>query len=50
MSVIAQSRIGKVSGQVIDESQKPVEGATVSLLKGKDAALVKVAEGAQQAS
>jgi len=48
MSVIAQSRIGKVSGQVIDESQKPVEGATVSLLKGKDAALVKVAVSNKQ--
>ena len=39
----AQNKIGHVSGSVTDDNQKPIEGATVSLLKSKDAALVKVA-------
>ena len=39
----AQGKIGKISGIVTDESKKPIDGATVSLLRAKDAALVKVA-------
>jgi hypothetical protein len=39
----AQTKVGHISGLVTDDNQKPIEGATVSLLKSKDAALVKVA-------
>ena len=37
-----QNKIGKISGQVLDESQKGIDGATVSLLRTKDASLLKV--------
>lgn len=33
---------GRVSGQVADAAHKPLEGATVSLLKARDSSLVKV--------
>lgn len=42
-SVFAQNKSGKISGSITDENQKGIDGATVSLLRGKDAALVKVA-------
>jgi hypothetical protein len=40
---VAQSRIGKVTGTVTDHLGHGVDGATVSLLRSKDARLVKVA-------
>ena len=43
LSLTAQTKIGKISGTITDENQKPIDGATVSLLKAKGAALVKVA-------
>lgn len=42
-SLFAQTRTGKVSGSITDENQKAIDGATVSLLQGKDGKLVKVA-------
>lgn len=39
----AQSKPGKISGMVTNADNKPVESATVQLLKAKDKALVKVA-------
>src|SRR5258705_4069571 len=41
--VFSQNKIGKVSGVITDESQKPVQSATVSLLRAKDSSLVKIA-------
>ena len=38
----AQGKTGKISGLVTDEKQKGIDGATVSLLRAKDAGLVKV--------
>jgi iron complex outermembrane receptor protein len=38
----AQTKIGKISGSVTDDKQKVIDGATVSLLRIKDAGLVKV--------
>jgi outer membrane receptor protein involved in Fe transport len=37
----AQTKTGKISGQVIDGSQKIVEAATISLLRAKDSSAVK---------
>ena len=34
---------GKITGKIIDEQQKTIEGATAELLRGKDSSLVKVA-------
>ena len=34
---------GKITGKIIDEQQKPIEGATAELLRVKDSSLVKVA-------
>lgn len=34
---------GTIRGKIIDEQQKPVEGATAELLRAKDSSLVKVA-------
>jgi len=45
---IAQTKNGKISGVVTDETQKPIDGATISLLRSKDAALVKVAVSNKQ--
>ena len=39
----SQNKIGKISGNITDESQKPVHSATVSLLHAKDSTLVKIA-------
>jgi hypothetical protein len=39
---IAQVANGKLKGTVTDEAQKPVESATVSLLKAKDSSLLKM--------
>ena len=39
----SQNRIGKITGVITDESQKPIQSATVSLLKLKDSSLVKTA-------
>ena len=41
--VFSQNKIGKISGVVTDESQKPVQSASVSLLRAKDSSLVKIA-------
>jgi len=41
--VFSQTKIGKVSGIITDESQKPVQSASVSLLRAKDSSLVKIA-------
>ena len=43
LGVTAQTKIGKISGLITDENQKPIDGATVSLLQAKDGRLVKVA-------
>ena len=45
---IAQTKNGKISGVVTDETQKPIDGATISLLRSKDAVLVKVAVSNKQ--
>src|SRR5829696_7850933 len=37
----AQAQKGKITGSVIDGSQKTVESATISLLKAKDSSVVK---------
>src|SRR4026208_2498423 len=39
----SQNKIGKISGIITDESQKPVQSASVSLLRAKDSSLVKIA-------
>ncbi|HET6769704.1 MAG TPA: carboxypeptidase regulatory-like domain-containing protein, partial [Chitinophagaceae bacterium] len=39
----SQTKIGKVSGIITDESQKPVQSASVSLLRAQDSSLVKIA-------
>ena len=42
--VVAQtSERGKISGKILDEQQKPIEGATAELLRVKDSSLVKAA-------
>ena len=41
--VFSQTKIGKVSGIITDESQKPLQSASVSLLRAKDSSLVKIA-------
>src|SRR4029078_653948 len=41
--VFSQTKIGKISGIITDESQKPVQSVSVSLLWAKDSSLVKVA-------
>src|SRR6186997_1725536 len=41
--VFSQNKIGKISGVVTDESQKPLQSVSVSLLRAKDSSLVKIA-------
>jgi iron complex outermembrane recepter protein len=41
-SIFAQNKIGKISGNVIDDKQNSVEAATVTLLRNKDKGLSKV--------
>src|SRR6187397_3646176 len=41
--VFSQNKIGKVSGVITDESQKPLQSVSVSLLRSKDSSLVKIA-------
>lgn len=41
--VFSQNKIGKISGVITDESQKPLQSASVSLLRAKDSSLVKIA-------
>jgi hypothetical protein len=41
--VFSQNKTGKVSGVITDESQKPLQSVTVSLLRAKDSTLVKIA-------
>ena len=41
--VFSQTKIGKISGNVTDEAQKPLQSASVSLLRAKDSSLVKTA-------
>jgi len=41
--VFSQNKIGKVSGLITDEAQKPIQSASVSLLRARDSALVKIA-------
>ncbi len=40
--VSAQNKIGKISGSVNDETNKPLSSVSVSLLKLKDSSLVKI--------
>ena len=40
--LMAQNKTGKINGSVTDDKQKGIDGATVSLLRSKDAGLVKV--------
>jgi iron complex outermembrane recepter protein len=40
--VFAQNKTGKISGVITDDKQKGIDGATVSLLRSKDAGLIKV--------
>src|SRR5688572_27458182 len=40
--VFAQNKIGKISGTIVDDKQKVIDGATVSLNRSKDGGLVKV--------
>src|SRR6187402_372302 len=42
-AVFSQTKIGRISGIITDESQKPVQSASVSLLRAKDSSLVKIA-------
>jgi hypothetical protein len=39
----SQNKIGKISGVVTDDLQKPLQSVSVSLLRSKDSALVKIA-------
>jgi hypothetical protein len=39
---LAQPKVGKISGQVGDESLKPIESATISLLNAKDSSQAKI--------
>src|SRR6186713_1694992 len=39
----AQTKTGRISGTVIDGSTKTIESATITLLKAKDSAVVKMA-------
>ncbi len=48
LGVIAQNKIGRITGMVMDENQKPIDAVTISLLRAKDAALVKVAVSSKQ--
>ena len=41
LSSQAQNRTGKISGQVMDGSQKTIEAATISLLRAKDSSVIK---------
>jgi iron complex outermembrane recepter protein len=41
LSALAQTKNAKVSGNIGDESQKPVEAATISLLNAKDSSQVR---------
>jgi outer membrane receptor for monomeric catechols len=41
--VFSQTKIGNISGIITDESQKPVQSASVSLLRARDSSLVKIA-------
>ncbi|MFT3934313.1 MAG: TonB-dependent receptor [Chitinophagaceae bacterium] len=43
LSLFAQDKTGKVSGVVTDAAQKPLEAATIQLLKADNKALVKAA-------
>lgn len=45
---IAQDRSAGLKGSVTDEQGKPIESVTVSLLRAKDSALVKVAVSSRQ--
>ena len=41
--VFSQNKIGKISGVITDELQKPLQSVSVSLLRAKDSSLVKIA-------
>lgn len=43
LDTIAQNKIGKISGSINDNANKPLQSISVSLLKAKDSSLVKVA-------
>jgi iron complex outermembrane receptor protein len=42
LPAIAQDHVGKARGVVLDDAQKPVEAATVSLLKASDSSRLKI--------
>jgi len=41
--VFSQTKLGKITGVITDETQKPIQSASVSLLRAKDSSLVKTA-------
>ena len=43
LTAIAQHGNGRVDGSVKDESQKAIDGATISLLRAKDSSIAKIA-------
>ena len=43
LTSLAQSKPGRISGQVQDDAQKPIAGATITLLRYADSALFKTA-------
>ena len=43
ISSFAQNKIGRITGTVTDNSAKPLQSVSISLLKAKDSSLVKVA-------
>ncbi|HTL09295.1 MAG TPA: TonB-dependent receptor [Chitinophagaceae bacterium] len=49
-SLQAQQGSGKITGQVLDQQQKTVAAATVTLLKAKDSAVVKMNAAAKDGS
>src|SRR5260221_7647319 len=42
LNVMAQGKNGKITGTVIDGSQKVIESATITLLKAKDSSVAKI--------
>ncbi|HPH33726.1 MAG TPA: hypothetical protein PLB49_17800, partial [Chitinophagaceae bacterium] len=43
LTSLAQSKPGRITGHVQDDAQKPIAGATITLLRYADSALIKTA-------